>query len=179
MKEFFLMKYWKIIKVLNQNVMKTNIRFKHLLSLFLFCILLLAGTTSLQAQSDRGRGEGHGRENKHSEYRVEPRGRYHDYDGRRYYSRAPWGMHRPISLYHNHNRIYYYGGHYYEFYPDRGYCMIEIPMGYVFDEVPYGFSRVWVDGRWCYRRGGLYLRPGIHGFITFPGPAGIRLGAGF
>jgi hypothetical protein len=46
------MKYWNIIKDLNQKVMTTNIRFKHLLSLFLFCILLLAGTTSLQAQKD-------------------------------------------------------------------------------------------------------------------------------
>lgn len=57
--------------------------------------------------------------------------------------------------------------------------MIEIPMGYIFDEVPPGFGRVRINGGWCYRRGDIYLRPGIHGFITFPGPAGIRIGAGF
>lgn len=158
--------------------MKTNIRFKRLLSIFSLCILLLAGVTPLQAQH-RGYDERGGRGHRHSEYRVVPRGRYEIYEGHKYYRRAPWGMHRPITLYHNHNRIYYFGGHYYEYYPRRGYLMIEIPSGYVFDEVPRGFARVWINGAWCYRRGDFYLRPGIHGFITFPGPAGIRIGAGF
>jgi len=56
--------------------------------------------------------------------------------------------------------------------------MIELPPDYYFDSVPPGFGRVWVDGRWCYRRGDLYLRPGIHGYIAFPGP-GVRIGVGF
>lgn len=167
-----------MITYLNQKVMKTNITLKHFLSLVTLFILLSAGATSLKAQHE-DRDERGGRGNNRMEYRVEPRGRYQDYEGHRYYRRAPWGMHRPIMLYHNHNRIYYYGGHYYQYYPERGYCMIEIPMGYAFDEVPYGFNRVWINGGWCYRRGNFFLRPGIHGFITFPGPAGIRIGAGF
>ncbi len=171
--------------------MKTSNKVRKILRLSTLCLIILTGTISVQAQhrdrDDRGRGrkhveyrvDPHGRGNRQGEYRVEPHGRYRDFQGHRYYTRAPWGMRRPIILYHDHHRIYYYGGHYYQYYPNRGYLIIEIPSGYVFDEVPRGFSRVWINGAWCYRRDNFYLRPGIHGFITFPGPAGIRIGAGF
>ncbi len=172
------MRYRNFTTDLKQEVMKTNNRLRNLLSLFFLSFLLTALTMPSFAQN-HGRGNGRGKGNKHYEYRYEPRGRYQNYEGRRYYSRAPWGMRRPIILHHDRNRIYYYGGRYYEYYPNRGYVMIDIPMGYVFDEVPQGFNRVWIDGGWCYRRGDFYLRPGIHGFITFPVPAGIRIGAGF
>jgi hypothetical protein len=146
--------------------MKTYSRLR--LSLVAISLLLLIGTTTVQAQ-DRGRGA-RGR----SEYRGGIRG----HDGRTYYRRAPWGMHRPYALYHNHARVYYYGGHYWQYYPDLGYGMTEVPGDYYFDAVPQGFRRVWIDGRWCYRRGDLYLRPGVHGYVAFPGP-GVRIGVGF
>jgi hypothetical protein len=138
--------------------------------LLVLCLFFLTGSTAVQAQDRDNRGYGH------REYRGDDRGRH---EGQKYYRRAPWGLHRPLILSHDHGRVYYYGGHYYEYYPERGYLMIDIAPGYVFDEVPSGFRRVWIDGRWCYRRGDLYLRPGIHGYIAFPGPAGIRIGAGF
>jgi hypothetical protein len=154
--------------------MKTNNRLRNLLRMLALCIVVLSGTSVIQAQ-DRGEGEGHGRGNKHSEYKNDNRG--HE-QGQRYYRSAPWGWHHPYTLYHNHNRVYYYGGHYYQYYPDRGYLMIEVPGDYYFDGVPAGFRRVWIDGRWCYRRGDLYLRPGVHGYFAFPGP-GFSVGVGF
>jgi hypothetical protein len=177
------MKYFNCITDLNHKVMKANMGLRHFLKVISLCAVLIAGTAPVQAQhGEKGHGGG-GKGNKHSEYQYDQRRgneRYGHYEGQTYYyRRAPWGMHRPVRFYHNRTPIYYYGGHYYEYYPERGYCMIEIPAGYYFDEVPYGFNRVWIDGRWCYRRGDIYLRPSVHGFITFPGPAGITFGAGF
>lgn len=149
--------------------MKTNNKLRHFLSFLAVCIFFLTGTTTVWAQGRENRGRGH------SEFRGDDRGHH---EGQRYYRRAPWGGRRPYILYHNHNRVYYYGGHYYEYYPDLGYGIIEVPGDYYFDAVPHGFRRVWIDGRWCYRRGGLYLRPGVHGYIAFPGP-GVRIGVGF
>ena len=156
--------------------MKTNSRSRRILAL---CIIFLSAIPLVQAQKHEGKGKG----NKHSEHKYNNHGNYSGNQGNgggpKYYKRAPWGRHRPVILSHNHGRVYYYGGNYYEYYPDHGYLIIEIPAGYYFDEVPVGFNRVWIDGRWCYRRGDMYLRPGIHGFISFPGPAGISIGAGF
>lgn len=153
--------------------MKTNSRFRHFLSLLVICLLFLTGITTAEAQ-DRDKHD-NGRGNRRSEIRNDRAG--HN-DGPRYYRRAPWGIHRPYIFSHNHGRVYYYRGHYYEYYPDRGYLMIEVPADYYFDEVPSGFRRVWIDGRWCYRRGDFYLRPGVHGYVAFPGP-GVRIGVGF
>jgi hypothetical protein len=147
--------------------MKTYSRLR--LSLVAIGLLLLIGTTPVQAQ-DRGHGE-KGR----SEARGGGRGHF---ERGTYYRRAPWGLHRPYSLYHNHARVYYYGGNYWQYYPNRGYSIYDLPGDYYFDEVPAGFRRVWIDGRWCYRRGDLYLRPGVHGYVAFPGP-GVRIGVGF
>lgn len=152
--------------------MKTNNKFRNFFRILMMCVLFLSSITTLQAQ-DRGRG---GRGDERGNYgRHEDRGRH---DEGRYYRRAPWGLHRPYVFYHNRARVYYYGGHYYEYYPDRGYLMIEVPADYYFDAVPPGFRRVWIDGRWCYRRGDFYLRPGVHGYVAFPGP-GVRIGVGF
>jgi len=163
--------------------MKTNNRLRNFLKYLALSIVFLSAAASAEAQHGN-QGEGKGKGNKHSEYRYDNGGNYSRHDNRGYYEhsgyyrRAPWGMHRPYTLYHNHSRVYYYRGHYYEYYPNRGYMMIQVPGDYYFDEVPSGFRRVWIDGRWCYRRGDLYLRPGVHGYFAFPGP-GVSVGVGF
>jgi hypothetical protein len=182
--------------------MKTS--FKTIFHLMAVLLVITAGTVSVQAQRGRGNdyGErhfltfGHGdRYERHGKERarVHGRDRYYEpgyrYGKNRYYEpryredrvymrRAPWGLHRPYIMNHNRGRLYYYGGRYYEYYPDRGYCAVEAPVGYEFDEVPAGFSRVWVDNAWCYHRGDFYLRPSAHGFISFNRP-GISIGASF
>lgn len=164
--------------------MKTNKKFSHLVRVLALCILFLTGKTTVQAQ-ERNKYVKDRRGDRLDDYRNVDHGHYSSKDERRnyygpgYIRRAPWGIHRPLILSHNHNKVYYYRGHYYEYYPNRGYLMIEIPSGYIFDEVPSGFRRVWIDGRWYYRHGDLYLRPSIHGFIAFPGPFGMRIGANF
>ena len=164
--------------------MKTNNKFGHFVRILALCILYLIGKFTVQAQ-DRDKYAKDRGGNRHDKYRNDDPRQYsrndeqRNYNGPGYIRRAPWGIHRPLILFHNRNRVYYYRGRYYEYYPNRGYLMMEIPSGYIFDEVPSGFRRVWIDGRWCYRLGNLYLRPSIHGFIAFPGPFGMRIGANF
>lgn len=168
--------------------MKTH-RISGILKTLTISLLLTIGSTALFAQ-----GRGHGRENKYKEdkhyykddrrsykgdrdrsYRYAPSAHGHD---RVYYSRAPWGIHRPSIISHSRGRLYYYRGHYYDYYPERGYFIVEAPYGYEFDEVPRGFTRVWIDNAWCYHRGDFYLRPSTHGYISFNRP-GLSIGASF
>lgn len=163
-----------------------------ILKALLMCIALTIGTNAAFAQGrghDRDDYRGHGRDNDHRnkenkhffkgnrgrDYHYAPPARGHE---RVYYSRAPWGVHRPSIISHRGGRLYYYGGHYYDYYPERGYFIVEAPDGYYFDEVPRGFTRVWIDNSWCYHRGDFYLRPSTHGYISFSRP-GLSIGASF
>ncbi len=138
---------------------------------------------------DRGERGNRSKDDQHSyrddrRYDRSDRGRSYRYAApayghdRVYYSRAPWGIHRPSVISHSRGRLYYYRGHYYDYYPERGYFIVEAPYGYEFDEVPRGFTRVWIDNAWCYHRGDFYLRPSAHGYISFNRP-GLSVGVGF
>lgn len=168
--------------------MKTH-RILRIAKMLAISLIITIGSTTVFAQG-RGHGNDHRskgdkhyyKENKHyyrgdrdRSYRYAPPAHGHD---RVYYSRAPWGNHRPYIYSHSRGRLYYYGGHYYDYYPERGYFIVEAPYGYVFDEVPRGFTRVWIDNTWCYHRGDFYLRPSAHGYISFNRP-GLSIGASF
>jgi|GEM_PF-2291785 len=169
--------------------MKTN-RIAGILKMFIICLVLITGSASAFAQrrgndrDNRYRNDRDNRDREDKHYYKENRGRHYHYtvpeNGREriIYPRAPWGTRQPYFVSHNRGRLYFYRGHYYEYYPSRGYVIIEAPVGYEFDAVPSGFTRVWIDNTWCYRRGDLYLRPSAHGYISFSRP-GFRIGASF
>ena len=169
--------------------MKTTFGIKAILKMLILVLVILTGSVSANAQrgergrdrdEDRGRGREYREDRRFYKENREHRDRYEPAygHGRTYIQRAPWGIHRPYVMSHNRGRLYFYRGHYYEYYPRYGYAIVEAPVGYEFDEVPPGFSRVWVDNAWCYRRGDFYLRPSVHGYISFNRP-GISIGAGF
>ena len=166
--------------------MKTNYSLPGILKIWAVLLIFFVGTAVVNAQP-RGKDKNHRKEYKQS-YKKENKNSYRHNDRRNYsprYShervyvqRAPWGSHRTHVYSHNKGKIYYHRGHYYEYYPSRGYCVIDAPVGYHFEAVPPGFRRVWIDNTWCYHRDNLYLRPSVHGFISFQRP-GISIGASF
>jgi len=186
--------------------MKTH-RISEILRMMAISLILIIGSTAVFAQGrghghdnkskkdqhsyrsekrydkgDKYKGDQHSYRNDRHSYRSD-RGRSYHYspshgNDRVYYSRAPWGSRRPSIYNHSKGRLYYYRGHYYDYYPERGYFVVEAPHGYVFNEVPRGFTRVWIDNTWCYHRGDFYLRPSAHGYISFNRP-GLSVGIGF
>ncbi len=102
-----------------------------------------------------------------------------DYREYKYSRHAPWGKQRPLTMSHRGGKVYFYRGHYYEYHPNRGYIMINIPLNYVFNDLPYGSRKVWVDGHSYYRHEDIFFKPSVNGYVVIPAPSGITITARF
>ncbi len=186
--------------------MKTNINIRNIAAVGILGFALAIGSLPVNAQ---GHGKGNrNKENnrKEKEWKNDHRNkdRYYDYrpDNREFrrdrdqeayhrsyerhdnhkhvYTRhAPWGKHRPFTMHHRGGKVFYYGGHYYEYHPRHGYIMINMPVNYVFNDLPYGCRKVWIDGHYYYRHENVFFKPSVHGYVVIPTPPGITISASF
>jgi hypothetical protein len=165
---------------------------------------LIVGSTSVNAQNKNGHNNGNqkkekgwekenrNKKEKHDyypdkrEYQHEyDRYSYHEKNNQHYYpkhnynKRAPWGHHQPIVMNHGHGQVYFFDGHCYEYYPNRGYVMINIPVNYIFNEIPYECRKVWIAGNYFYKYEDIYFKPSIHGYVVIPNPWEINFTARF